>query len=116
MDDWKTFADKFKEWRGSRRYLRYPSHFWEEIQNFIHHYGVEEVAHAIGVNASYLRHKIRKSQKPQAITFTPLKVNSLPFTASIEFVDGNAKPMTIRFQSDSHQLIQMIRLLSGAQK
>ncbi len=116
MDDLKTFADKFKEWRGNRRYLRYPSDFWEEIQRFIHHYGIEIVANAIGVNPSYLRHKMRKDKKPQEITFAPLQVSSLPFTASVEFIDRNAKPMTIRFQVDSRQLIQIIRSLSGDQK
>lgn len=116
MDDLKVFADKFKQWRGNRRYLRYPSDFWEEIQCFIHHYDIEMVANAIGVNPSYLRHKIRKAEKSQEITFAPLKVNSLPFTASVEFIDRNAKPMTIRFQADSRELIQMIRSLSGDQK
>jgi hypothetical protein len=116
MDDLNTFADKFKKWRGNRRHLRYPSDFWEEIQCFIQHYGIQIVANAIKVNPSYLRHKIRKSKKSQAITFTPLKVSSLPFNASIEFIDRTSRPMIIRFQSNSNQLIQMIRSLSGDQK
>ncbi len=63
MEDLEVFADKFKQWRGDRRYLRYPSHFWEGIQRFIHHYDIKTVADAVGVNPSYLRHKIHKNKQ-----------------------------------------------------
>jgi hypothetical protein len=116
MKDLEIFADKFKRWRGNRRYLRYPSHFWKEIERFIRHYDIKVIANAVGINPSYLRNRIRKDKQSKSITFTPLQVSSLPFAASIEFVDRSDKPMTIRFQADSRELIQIIRSLSGDQK
>lgn len=116
MDNLEAFADKFKQWRGNRRYLRYPPHFWEEIQSFIDQYDIERVAKAIHVNSSYLRHKIRKNKQSQSITFAPLQVISLPQAASIEFIDKNSKPLILRFQADCNQLIQIIHSLSGDQK
>jgi hypothetical protein len=116
MEDLEIFAAKFKEWRGDRRHRRFPSHFWEEIQRFIHHYDIEIVAKTIGVDLSYLQHKFRKDKQSKSITFTPLQVTSFPCAASIEFIDKNAKPMTIHFQADLSQLILMIHSLSGYQK
>lgn len=116
MEDLEVFAVKFKEWRGDRRYLRYPAHFWEEIKHLIHHYDVEVVAKTIGVNSSYLRHKFHKKKQSKSITFAPVQVTSFPCTASIEFIDKNARPMTVRFQTDANQLTQMIDSLCGHHK
>ncbi len=116
MEDLEIFAVKFKEWRGGRRYLRYPTHFWEEIRDLIHHYDIEVVAQAIGVNPSYLRYKFRKRKQSKSITFAPIQVTLFPCTASIEFTDKNARPMTVRFQTDANQLIQMIDSLCGHHK
>jgi hypothetical protein len=116
MEDLEIFAIQFKQWRGDSKYLRYPSHFWEQIKRFIQHYGIKVVAETIGVNPSYLRHKVRNEKQSEPITFAPLQITSFPCEASIEFVDKNARPMTIRFQADSNQLVQMIGSLCGDPK
>jgi hypothetical protein len=36
----EIFAVKFKKWHGNRRYLRYSSHFLEEINRLIHHFDI----------------------------------------------------------------------------
>jgi hypothetical protein len=38
MSDLDVVAKKFKEWRGNRRYYRYPKPFWDGIQQLAKHH------------------------------------------------------------------------------
>lgn len=109
MHDLQVISAKFKEWRGNRRYHRYPKHFWDEIQKLSQYYSIPAIANAFGINVQYLRKKILNAQE---LTFAPLKVASMPSTISIEFIDRNSREMTVRFQADFDQLIHIIQSLS----
>jgi hypothetical protein len=109
MLDIDILAQKFKEWRGNRRYYRYPTHLWDHIQRLADHHSIPVIAKAFGINAQYLRKKLDKNSK--SITFTPVTVISPP--VSIEFFDRHSRLITIRFQANSEQLIYMIQSLSG---
>jgi hypothetical protein len=110
MSDLETFANKFKAWRGDRRYRQYPEHFWDEIRNLVKHYPVAVIAQAININPSYLKFKLGAGKK--RLKLIPLQITSAPFQASIEFTNHNCRPITVRFQANHEQLVNMILSLS----
>lgn len=111
MSDLEAFANKFKAWRGDRRHCQYPKHFWDKIRSLARHYSIPIIAQAINVNPSYLKLKLVARKK--RLTLIPLEVTSLPLQASIEFTNHRSHSMTVRFQANHEQLVNMILSLSG---
>lgn len=109
MTDLETFAQKLKEWRGNRRYYRYPKVFWDEIRVLAKHLPITSIAKACNINPYYLRSKLID---PQPLMFTQVQVTSVPSQVAIEFVNSNSHAMTVRFQADHEQLIRIITSLS----
>ena len=111
MSDLNTFANKFNEWRGNRRYYRYPEQFWDEIRQLTKHYSIIDIAKALNISRQYLRSKLQNESKP--LTFAPVVVTSFPSSVSIEFTDSACRAMTVRFEASHEQLVNMIQSLSG---
>jgi hypothetical protein len=109
MNDLETIANKFKEWRGSRRHYRYPKHFWDEIKLLSKHYPLPVIASAFGINLPYLQQKIPNNS--ESLTFVPLQIVSS--AASIEFVDRNSQKMTVHLQASRDELVHIIISLAG---
>lgn len=108
MTDLEAAANKFKEWRGDRRHLRYPKHFWDQIKEFAKQYQLPLIASAYGINIGYLRQKISNNE---SINFATVDIISTP--VSIEFIDCHSQPMIVRLQANHDQVIQIILSLSG---
>jgi hypothetical protein len=114
MNDLETLSKQFKDWRGDRRYYRYPKHFWDEIRQLAKHYTIADIAVAFGISHQYLKQKIHNDSSP--MSFASLNVTSPQLNASVEFVDNNARTMTVRFQADPEFIIHMIQSLSGSKQ
>ena len=112
MSDLDTFANKFRKWRGDRRYCKYPKYFWDEIRQLASHYPILAIAQALNISPQYI--KIRLKKESGQLTFAPLKVVSFPAPVSIEFTDSSSRPMTVRFEASHEQLVNMILSLSGS--
>lgn len=110
MQDLETFASQFKEWRGNKYHRRYPKSFWEQIRQFAKNYSLAVIAQMLGISLPYLRLKLQQNSK--SLKFATLNVSSCALPISIEFIDRNSCPMTVRCQVNQEQLAAMILSLS----
>src|SRR5262249_48049601 len=106
MQDLKIFATQFKEWRGNKHHRRYPQSFWEQIRQFTKSYSLAVIAQMLDISLPYLRLKLQQNSK--SLKFATLKVSSCTLPISIEFIDRNSCPMTVRCQVNQEQLADMI--------
>jgi hypothetical protein len=111
MTDLESLSIRFKEWKGNQHHVRYPKSLWIEIEQLSKHYPIKTIGQACGINPYYLRSRIFHRQK--SLEFAEVQLVSAPSQASIEFADNNSRPITIRFQADQSQLVQMIRSLQA---
>jgi hypothetical protein len=109
MDDLHSAAEKFKEWRGSKRHYRYPEYFWDQIKQFSKKYPLDLIADSFGISLHYLR--IKFPNPPPFLTFQSLKIVSPPSAVSIEFM-ANSQPMTVRLNATPEELVKIILSLS----
>lgn len=108
-----TLAQNFKAWRGSCRHRAYPKQFWEDINLLSKDYAISDIAKALGINVAFLRQKL----KNKAHKFAPVHLKSFYSIVALDFFTPcNERPITVRFQSDHDQLVQLIIALSSAKQ
>jgi hypothetical protein len=106
----ETLAQNFKAWKGTQQHRAYPRQFWEDINLLSKHYSISDIAQALGINATFLRQKLRKKSHK----FAPVHLKTFYSIASLEFFTAfSERAMTVRFQTDHEQLVRMIISLSG---
>lgn len=110
MPNLEALAIKFKEYRGDRRYCRYPQHLWEEAHQLSKHHPVSVIAKALRVKPCLIKNQLLKFSNH--LMFTPVEITSHSFQVSIELIDSNCRPITVRFQANHSQLLDMVKSLS----
>ena len=108
MSPLDNLAAKFKKWRGSRRYCRFPKAFWDELQQLSTFHTPAVLSQTFGITEHYLRRKFSRSLK-----FAEVKVSSSSFEVAIEFATSQDKNMTVRVQASQEDVIRLILALSG---
>jgi hypothetical protein len=104
-----TLAQNFKAWRGSSRHRAYPKQFWEDINLLSQHHSISDIAKALDINEVFLRQKMKK----KAFKFAPVQLKSFYSIVALDFfTDYSDRAMTVRFQADHEQLVNLIASLS----
>ena len=114
MKDLEKSAQEFRAWRGERSHRHYPKRFWDEIKKFTKKYPLDVIASTYNINFHYLQQKFPK--KPKSIAFTSVEIVSFPAPVSIEFTNPNSSTMTVRFQANHNEIVDIIQSFTGQAK
>lgn len=106
----ESLANQFKSWKKEKSHVKYPQSFWEEICNLAKSIPIQTIAKALGVSAYYLKTRVAKLSQ-ESVTFASVKI-SCQNAFSIEFQSKNDKPIKIKFQANTEELVHLIQSLS----
>lgn len=106
-----NLAQDFSRYRGKRKRVRYPKHFWEKAVKMCGRHSIKKVAHVIGVSKNSLhRHLSPRNENHEVQPFIPIDIG---LQSSVRIQVSGPLSMTVDFDRPTEELAKLMLAIQG---